>query len=99
MRNYILVLVLGTTACFSQADEMIVRDAASLRSALQALTAGTTLKISPGEYPGGHSVVGIAKLTIEALDPIKPAVFKGGKTGFQFSRCADKQISVDSEVP
>lgn len=77
------------TACLTQADDVVVRDAASLRSALRDLKPGTTLKISPGEYPGGYSVSGIEKLTVEALDPNQPPVFKGGKTGFQFSRCAD----------
>ena len=71
------------------ADEMIVRDAESLRLALRNLKPGATLKISPGEYPGGHSVSGVEHLIIEALDPAQPPVFKGGKTGFQFSRCAD----------
>jgi hypothetical protein len=71
------------------ADEVIVRDALSLRSALRSLRPGTTLKVSPGEYPGGHFVSGIKKLTIEALDPKQPPLFEGGKTGFQFSRCSD----------
>lgn len=76
-------------ACLTQADEIIVRDAESLRSVLRDLKPGTTLKISSGEYPGGHTVSGIERLTIEALDPKQPPVFKGGKTGFQFSRCTD----------
>ncbi len=77
------------TACLAQADDIIIRDAESLRSALRDLKPGTTLKISPGEYPGGHTVSGIERLTIEALDPTQPPVFKGGKTGFHFSRCVD----------
>ncbi len=76
-------------AGFAVADEIIVRDADSLRAALRNLKAGTVLKIAPGEYPGGHLVSDIEKLTIEALDPKQPPVFKGGKTGWQFSRCAD----------
>jgi hypothetical protein len=71
------------------ADEIIVRDAESLRSALRDLKPDTTLRISPGEYPGGHFVSGIERLTIEAIDPKQPPVFKGGKTGFHFSRCTD----------
>jgi polygalacturonase len=68
-------------------EEIIVRDTESLRSALRGLKPGTTLKVSPGEYSGGHTVSGIEKLTIEALDPKQPPLFKGGKTGFHFSRC------------
>lgn len=71
------------------ADEVVVRDAESLRSALRTLKPGTTLKVSPGEYPGNHFVTGIERLTIEALDPKQPPLFEGGKTGFQFSRCKD----------
>jgi hypothetical protein len=84
--RFLLFLYLATT-CFAQAADIIVRDAASLRAALRGLKPGRTLKISPGEYPGGHSVSGIERLTIEALDPKQAPVFKGGKTGFQFSRC------------
>lgn len=72
-----------------RADEVVVRDVSSLRSALRGLKSGTTLKISPGEYPGNHFVSGIEKVTIEALDPEQPPLFQGGKTGFQFSRCTD----------
>jgi hypothetical protein len=45
--------------------------------------------IGPGEYPGGHTISGIEKLTIVVLDTKHPPVFKGGKTGFQFSRFMD----------
>ena len=82
------VLLFTPLPAFAQANDLIVRDAASLRVALRDLKPGSTLKIAPGEYPGGHSVAGIEKLTIEALDPKQPPVFQGGKTGFQFSRCA-----------
>lgn len=84
----LLLCLCLATAVLAQADEIIVRDSESLRSALRSLKPGTTLKISPGEYPGGHTVARIERLTIEALDPTQPPVFKGGKTGFQFSRCA-----------
>jgi hypothetical protein len=60
---------------------------ASFRATLKNVKAGDTLKIAPGEYPGGHSVREIENLTIEALDPKNPPRFAGGKTAFQFSRC------------
>jgi hypothetical protein len=66
-------------AYIARANEIIVRDAESLRSALRDLKPGMTLKVSPGEYPGDHMVSGVAKLTIEALDPKQPPLFKGGK--------------------
>lgn len=82
----LLFLLLGSLAA---ADEIIVRDVASLRTALRNLKTGTTLKIAPGDYPGGHSVSGVEKLTIEALDPKQPPHFKGGGNAWHFSRCKD----------
>jgi hypothetical protein len=91
MKSYLILLatLLLTPLAALHADELIVRDADSLRAALRSLKPGMTLKVGPGEYPGGHSVSGIERLTIEALDPKQPPVFKGGPTGFQFSRCKD----------
>jgi hypothetical protein len=83
------VIMLSFLSASVLADEMIVRDAESLRSALRGLKSGDTLKIAPGDYPGGHHVADIAKLTIEALEPKIPPHFKGGTNGWQFSRCAD----------
>lgn len=83
MRTLLFVL-LGSLAA---ADEIIVRDADSLRAALRDLKPGTTLKVAPGDYPGGHHVSGIEKLTIEALDPKQPPHFKGGGNAWHFSRC------------
>lgn len=67
--------------------EVTVRDADSLKAALQGLKPGTTLKIAPGTYPGGHSTSGVDDLTVEALDPKNPPLFQGGKGGWHFSRC------------
>jgi hypothetical protein len=80
----LLFLLLGSLAA---ADDVFVRDAGSLRAALRDLKAGTTLKLAPGDYPGGHSVSGIDKLTIEALDPKNPPHFTGGANAWHFSRC------------
>lgn len=79
-------LLLGSLAA---ADEIIVRDGDSLRAALRDLKPGTTLKLAPGDYPGGHSVSGVEKLTIEALDAKNPPHFKGGGNAWHFSRCND----------
>jgi hypothetical protein len=82
----LLLLLLGSAAA---ADELIVSDIDSLRASLRDLKPGTTLKVAPGDYPGGHSVSGIEKLTIEALDPKNPPHFKGGGNAWHFSRCND----------
>ena len=72
---------------FVFAGEVVVRDAKELQSALRELKPATTLLIGPGVYPGGQYVVGVAKLTVQALDPKNPPLFKGGANGWQFSRC------------
>lgn len=72
--------------------EIIVRTPAELRTALGSLANGSVLKIGPGEYPGDHSVTGIEGLKIEALDPAKPPVFRGGNTAWQFSRCPNLMV-------
>ncbi|MFN0078013.1 MAG: right-handed parallel beta-helix repeat-containing protein [Prosthecobacter sp.] len=83
MRALLFVLCSATV----YADEIIVRDADSLRTALRDLKPGTTLKLAPGDYPGGHSVGGVEKLTIEALDPKNRPHFKGGGNAWHFSCC------------
>lgn len=80
----LLPLLLATGA---MADSLIVKDPATLRAALANLKSGTTLRIAPGDYPGGHHLTGIDYLTVEALDPAKPPRFIGAQTAFQFSRC------------
>ncbi|MGV3661260.1 MAG: right-handed parallel beta-helix repeat-containing protein [Prosthecobacter sp.] len=80
-------LLFLTTGAF--AGETIVHNAEELRAALRELKPGTTLKIAPGEYPGGHHVSGVEKLTVEALDSKQPPLFKGGVNGWHFSRCVD----------
>jgi Right handed beta helix region len=81
------MLLFVTSASLVRADEVVVNDVDSLRSALRGLKPGTTIKVGPGTYPGGYSVSGIEKLTIEALDHEQPPVIEGGSLGFHFSRC------------
>ena len=74
------------------AGEIIIQSPDELVAALRVLKTGTTLKFAPGDYPGGHSVSGVEKLTIEALDPKQPPHFKGGGNAFHFSRCKDRTL-------
>ncbi len=78
---------------FVRAGDLTVRSPEDLRAALPNLVAGDRLLIGPGEYPGGHHVVGIEKLTICALDPENPPSFVGGGNAWQFSRCPDLTLS------
>lgn len=92
MKPLLAVLVTLLTPLVLHAAEpagpvVVVRDAAQLRAALGALKPGTTLRIGPGEYPGGQSVSGVERLTVEALDAKNPPHFKGGAGAWHFSRC------------
>jgi hypothetical protein len=69
------------------AETLVVKTQAELKTALGTLKSGDTLKIGPGEYSGGHSLSGLADLTVEALDPKSPPLFRGGTNAWQFSRC------------
>lgn len=80
---YLLVTSIAT------AGDVIVHDAKELHAALRNLKPETTLKIAPGDYPGGHHVSGVEKLIIEALDAKDPPHFQGGGNAWQFSRCKD----------
>ena len=80
-------ILLGLVAA-ATADELTVRDAKELQTALPGLKSGTTLKIGPGEYPGGHEVRGITNLTVEALDAKQPPHFKDGGNAWHFAGCA-----------
>ena len=83
------LLALSLLANIAYADDIVVRDAGSLRESLRGLKSGVTLKIASGDYPGGYHVEGVDKLTIEALDPKNPPHIKGGSNAWHFSRCND----------
>lgn len=71
------------------AGEILIQSPDEFAAALRVLKTGTTLKFTPGDYPGGHPVSGVEKLTIEALDPKQPPHFRGGANAWHFSRCKD----------
>lgn len=83
------LLIVSALVATVRADEILIRDAASLRAALPKLTPGAVLRIAPGDYPGGYSVTGVANLTVEAADPARPPHFKGGSSAWHFSGCSD----------
>ena len=75
------------------AEDFTVSSPDALRAALLGLKEGDTLRIAPGEYPGGHQVVGVVNLTVTALDPENPPVFLGGGNAWHFSRCPGLTVS------
>lgn len=77
---------------FARAAEVEVRTPTELKAALQAPVPGTILKIGSGEFPGGWAVSGAQHLTVEALDAKALPVFRGGNTGWHFSRCDDLTV-------
>lgn len=83
------ILLPTAVASSLAAAEHVVSNREELRAALSSLEHGDTVKIAPGTYPGGHHVDGVARLTVEALDPANPPVFEGNSTAWQFSECPD----------
>jgi len=83
------VLLFGGLA---QAAVIEVRDPAALRAAVGRLENGTVLKIGPGEYPGGYDVRNVADLTVEAVDPARPPLFKGARNAWHFSGCSGLKL-------
>jgi hypothetical protein len=71
------------------AQEVIVRDSLGLKRAVRDLKAGQIIKLGPGEYTGDHYIRNLDRVTIEALDPAKRPVIKGGSTAMQFARCSN----------
>ena len=51
----------------------------SIAAAIRSLKDGDVLKINPGTYPAGHSINGIANLTVEGADPENRPIIEGGK--------------------
>lgn len=81
---------LSTLVSFTAA--MTVTNDAELRTAVANLQPGSTLRIAPGEYRGGHAVRGIARLTIEAADAQRPPTFLDGGNAWHFSACAELKV-------
>jgi hypothetical protein len=52
----ISLLALLWLANIAYADDMVVRDAGSLRETLRRPKPGVTLKIASGDYPGGYGM-------------------------------------------
>lgn len=84
---YLFVSFQWATASAQTSTPIVVKDNNALREILRSLKRDTILRISPGDYSGGHHVAGVDNLTIEALDSKNPPHFKGGPTAWHFSRC------------
>ena len=76
----------------AEADRLttVVRDETSLTASLRALRPGSIVRIAPGEYRPGillRNVHGSAEspILIEALDPARPPVFRGGSQAWHLS--------------
>ncbi len=80
---------ISPTQFITVSPAITVQSNSELKTAIANLQAGTTLKIAPGDYDGGHDVRGIDGLTIEALDPADPPRFIGGSNAWHFSSCSN----------
>ena len=72
------------------AADVTVRDAASLRAAVQAAQPGTRILLIEGNYGGDHHFANLQgepdrPIVIASADPRKPAVFRDAKTGIHLS--------------
>ncbi len=69
------------------------RDLAEIRN----LKDGDTLRIGYGTFPGGHSISGVANLTVEGVDPKNRPVFEGGKEAFHLIRTPGLKLRNNSK--
>jgi hypothetical protein len=75
------------------AAEVLVRDSAELRAALQELAPGTTIVLASGAYQGNIYLQGAAgteqaPITITGADPNKPPVFSEGGQAMHLADCS-----------
>ena len=93
MRWSCIAVILALLATSAQAEHVLrVNNDDTLRAAARGATSGTHILIAPGAYTGGLYLTnrqGTEKepITLEALDPADPPVFKGGRVGFGLSDC------------
>jgi hypothetical protein len=87
----LLIAGLGTAApCRAEGKDVLVRDDAGLRRALEGAGPGSTIRLAPGAYAGGVHAVGLvgtraAPISVRGADPAQPPVFRGGGSGLQLS--------------
>jgi hypothetical protein len=77
----------------ARAADVHVRDASSLRTAVQAAKPGSRILLAPGEYPGGFYFAGVrgaagSPVVIAGADPKNPPRIAGGAQSFHFTEPA-----------
>lgn len=87
MKALLPLLALAVFIPLAEAGVREVSTPAELKDALRAPVQGMTIRIGPGEYPGGWNVSGVSGLTLEARDSKARPIFRGGGTAWHFSRC------------
>jgi hypothetical protein len=68
-----------------------------LQRAIREARPATKILIAPGNYDGGLSFEGVVgtpgkPIVVSAADPDKPPVFRGGGSGFHFSKAAQVEL-------
>lgn len=100
MRRTGLVVFVVSMSALAHADEepnRTVADSRQLREALAQARPGETIRIAPGEYPGGitgRELRGAPgnPIILRGSDPSHPPVFRGGTTGLHLSRVSYFEI-------
>ncbi|MBX3742689.1 MAG: right-handed parallel beta-helix repeat-containing protein [Akkermansiaceae bacterium] len=75
-------------SCIAAGEPLVINGRDELKAALPNLKENTVIRIAPGDYGSGYQVRNIPNLTVEALDPSSPPVFRGGNEGWHFSQCS-----------
>ena len=83
MKRWLAAVALLAQGAAANGGTVRVSDGGALRAALAKATPGTTIAIAPGDYRGYFSARELhgkpdAPITIEAADPKRPPVFRGG---------------------
>lgn len=84
MKNLLFLLIVSLQVAHAAVIEVANGD--ELRKALVKLKDGDVLKIAPGKYPSGHTVKGIANLTVEGANKDDRPIFEGGNQAWHFVR-------------
>jgi hypothetical protein len=87
-----LPAVLMCLFAFASTEPVRVDDDATLRAALRQAAPGTVIQVAPGNYASGLwlEASGTAEqpIVIEAADPARPPVFRGGSEGIHLAGCS-----------
>jgi hypothetical protein len=92
-----LAAALGASAPVARAADTLARTVEEIRRALASAKPGDRVRVAPGTYEGGLSVVDLRgadgrPIVLEAADPKQPPWFRGGGSGLHLSGCSHVEV-------